>query len=47
VQPILIYGGEFAGQRLVEVLDDRWIALHFACLLSTVMFIMTCSARPG
>ncbi len=47
VQPVLIDGGEFARQRLIEILDDCRIALHFAILLSTVMVIMTCSVPRG
>src|SRR5690606_10336978 len=30
VQPVLVDGGEFVGERLVEVLDDLRIALHHA-----------------
>jgi hypothetical protein len=40
VQPILVDGGELVRQRLVEILDDAWIALHSAVLLSTFMTII-------
>ena len=43
MQPILIDGGELAGQRFIEIFDDPWIALHSPVLLSTFALIMTCS----
>src|SRR4051794_6034496 len=28
MQPILVDGGQFAAQTLVEIFDDLWVALH-------------------
>ena len=30
MQPVLVDGGEFAAQALVEIIDDFWVALHGA-----------------
>jgi hypothetical protein len=33
MQPILVDGGEFAAQALIELFDDFWVALHGALSL--------------
>ena len=47
MQPVLIDGGELAGQRLIEILDDPWIALHSLSSSRPFALIMTCSLRAS
>jgi hypothetical protein len=47
VQPILIDRGQFVPERLVQEIDDLWIALHGATPVCCALMLAGLAIRPA